>query len=252
MSKLKIVSKEIISILKTEMNGSEINAVNSREIYEYLEVGTRYNDWINRAIEKYDFEENVDYSKMSTPNPKGQTIIDYIVTLDMAKELCMVSTTPKGKITRKYFIEVEKEANKPMTIDQLLAYNAKVISNLKNENLVLVQQNQEMKPKVLFADSVAQSEQSISVGQFAKLISTDDFSIGQNRLFKWFRSNGYLHSKNSQYNQPLQRYKEQGLFETIERIVTKKDGTFLLTIKAMVTGKGQVYFTNKLIPNHES
>ena len=248
MGKLETLSNDLFQITKTTLDGAEVNSVNSREIYEHLEVSTRYNDWIQRAIEKYDFEAGVDYVLLKNEkNPEGgRPSIDYIVTIDMAKELCMVSNTSKGKETRRYFIEVEKRANKPMTIDQLLAYNAKVISFLQEENVVLTKQNKEMLPKAVFADSVAQSDQSILVGQFAKLISDENFKIGQNRLFKWLRSNGYLHKQGHQYNQPLQRWKEQGLFETIERTVNNPDGSVRLTITTKITGKGQIYLTEKL------
>lgn len=245
MSKVEI-KNHLIEVVTSNINGSEVNSVNSREIYNHLEVGSQYANWIQRAIEKYDFEEGVDFNIFVKPSNNQK---DYIVTIDMAKELCMVSNTPKGKETRKYFIAVEKQVNAPMTIDQLLEQNVKFISQLQSQNTVLIEQNKEMKPKALFADSVSQSEQSILIGQFAKLISDDTFTIGQNRLFNWFRTNGYLHTKGQQYNQPLQRYKEQGLFETIERTVNNADGSVRLTITTKITGKGQVYFTNKLKNN---
>ncbi len=101
---------EIISISKELINGTEVNSVNAREIHKYLGVKTRFNDWINRAIKKYDFVENLDYSKMSIPqNGNPKPMFEYIVTLDMAKELAMLENNPKGKEARKYFIQIEKE-----------------------------------------------------------------------------------------------------------------------------------------------
>ena len=94
----------LIQITKSIINNTEFNSVNAREIHKYLEVKTKFADWIKRAIEKYDFIENIDYSILSNGNSK-----DFVVTLDMAKELCMVSNTEKGKETRKYFIEFEKQ-----------------------------------------------------------------------------------------------------------------------------------------------
>lgn len=108
----------LIHIEKTQIGAESVNSVNSREIYLYLEIDTKYNDWINRAIEKYDFEENVDYSKMSNGTARG---IDYIVSMDMAKELCMVSNTQKGKETRKYFIQVEKQSQKVLSTSEQIA-----------------------------------------------------------------------------------------------------------------------------------
>lgn len=103
--------QKLIKIESSFIGAEEVNSVNARDIHTYLEVKTRFNDWIQRAIKKYDFEENLDYSKMSI-NVQGvkKPIIEYIVTLDMAKELSMLENNKKGKETRKYFIQMEKEA----------------------------------------------------------------------------------------------------------------------------------------------
>ena len=99
------IQPTFIKIEKSIFDGISINSVNAREIHEYLGVKTRFNDWINRAIEKYDFIENIDYSILSNGNSK-----DFVVTLDMAKELAMLENNPKGKEIRKYFIYFEQKA----------------------------------------------------------------------------------------------------------------------------------------------
>ena len=104
----------------------------------------------------------------------------------------------------------------------------------------------EYKPKALFADSVAQSKTSILIGQFAKAISTDNFKIGQNRLFKWLRENGYLINGGQRHNQPMQKYIDNGYFEVIERTVNNPDGSTRITITTKITGKGQVALTKKI------
>ena len=89
------------------INGAEINSVNAREIYDYLGLAKgQFSRWIKTAIEKYDFIQNEDFLSIDTD---VEGVKDYIVTLDMAKELCMVSNTEKGKEARKYFIEFEKQ-----------------------------------------------------------------------------------------------------------------------------------------------
>ena len=98
----------LIQITKNTINAAEINSVNAREIHKYLEVKTKFADWIKRAIEKYDFIENQDYAILKNGNGNN-VYIDYIVVLDMAKELAMLENNPKGKETRKYFIEFEKQ-----------------------------------------------------------------------------------------------------------------------------------------------
>lgn len=123
-----------IQITQTEIGTDEVNAVNARDIHEHLKVKTRFNDWISRIIERYAFVEDSDYSKLS--NGKK---VDYIVTLDMAKELCMVDDNAKGKEYRKYFIKIEKETSKkslmtPNQITEALALTAKSLT-LQDERM---------------------------------------------------------------------------------------------------------------------
>ena len=97
----------LIQITKSIINNTELNSVNAREIYDYLGLAKgQFSRWIKTAIEKYDFIQNEDFLSIDTD---VEGVKDYIVTLDMAKELCMVSNTEKGKEARKYFIEFEKQ-----------------------------------------------------------------------------------------------------------------------------------------------
>lgn len=108
-------------------------------------------------------------------------------------------------------------------------------------------QIERMRPKEIFADAVTTSKQSILIGQLAKLICQNGHEIGQQRLFRWMRDNGYLMKHGSNYNMPMQRYVEQGLFEIKESAVTNPDGSVRMTKTTVVTGKGQVYFINKFL-----
>ena len=104
----------------------------------------------------------------------------------------------------------------------------------------------ELKPKAAFADAISSSNSSVLIGEFAKIISNNDFKIGQNKLFAWLRENGYLMSKGSRYNQPYQKYIENGYFEIIERVIHNPDGTTRITVTTKITGKGQVAIFKKL------
>ena len=108
-------------------------------------------------------------------------------------------------------------------------------------------QIERMRPKEIFADAVATSKQSILIGQLAKLICQNGHEIGQKRLFKWMRENGYLMKSGSDYNMPMQRYVEQGLFEIKESSIANPDGSTRITRTTKVTGKGQQYFINKFL-----
>ena len=111
----------------------------------------------------------------------------------------------------------------------------------------------EMIPKALFADAVSASSTSILVGDLAKLIRQNGLDIGQNRLFDWLRNNGYLiRAKGMSWNMPTQRSMDMGLFEVKETSITHADGHISVNKTVKVTGKGQIYFVNKLIPKKGS
>lgn len=105
----------------------------------------------------------------------------------------------------------------------------------------------EMQPKALFADSVCASSTSILIGELAKILKQNGVDTGQKRLFAWLRENGYLiRRKGTDYNMPTQRAMEMELFEIKETVVAHSDGHTSVNKTPKVTGKGQVYFVNKL------
>ena len=133
--------------------------------------------------------------------------------------------------------KVEEVLLNPDTIIQLATKLKKEQQRRKQlENEVI-----ELKPKAFFADVVSNAEDAILVRDFAKLISKGNFSIGEKRLFKWLRENGYL----MQNNKPYQRYIDMGIFKVIERSRTDDKGTRIFhTTK--ITGKGQIYLQRKI------
>jgi len=107
----------------------------------------------------------------------------------------------------------------------------------------------ELKPKAAFADAISSSNSSVLIGEFAKIISNNNFKIGQNKLFAWLREVGYLMSKGERYNQPYQKYIDNGYFEVIERVVHNSDGSTRITVTTKITGKGQVAVFKKIKKN---
>lgn len=106
-------------------------------------------------------------------------------------------------------------------------------------------ENAAMRPKALFADSVSASKNSILVGELAKLLKQNGVEMGQNRLFEWMRSNGYLiRRQGCDYNMPTQRSMELGLFEIKETSVSHSDGHISVNKTPKITGRGQQYFIN--------
>lgn len=102
---------EIINITKATINDEEVNAVNARELWQKLGVKTQFNHWIGRRIKDYGFEDGVDFTVVKNGHGvNGQfKPTEYIISIDMAKELAMVENNERGREIRRYFIEVEKE-----------------------------------------------------------------------------------------------------------------------------------------------
>lgn len=219
-------------------------AVSARDLHEFLEVGSEYSHWFKRMCE-YGFTEGQDYSPFLTNRVdglSGKPRQDAILTIDMAKELCMLQRNEKGKQARQYFIQLEKDWNSP---EKVMA-RALQIANKKLQ--VLEAKAEEDKPKVLFADSVAASHRSILIFDLAKILKQNGVDIGGNRLFDWMRKNGYLvRRKGSDYNMPTQRSMEMGLFEVKETSVSHSDGHISVNKTPKVTGKGQQYFINAFL-----
>ena len=134
--------QNIIKVTKNEIGNAELNSVNARDIHSYLEVKTRFNDWINRAISKYDFKENIDfYSFLSKTS--GRPEKEYIVTMDMAKELAMLENNPKGRETRKYFINCEKELQKSSpyaSLQEIATFQKRQLEQLQGMGDILINQ----------------------------------------------------------------------------------------------------------------
>lgn len=119
-------------------------------------------------------------------------------------------------------------------------------NQLKEKDLVI----EEMKPKALFADSVAASHTTILIGEMAKVLRGNGVDIGANRLFRWLRKNGYLiNRKGTDWNMPSQKAMDLGLFKIKETSISHADGSVSISKTTKVTGKGQQYFINKFLKN---
>lgn len=233
---------------------ADAQVVSARELHEALGVEKRFSAWFETNSQG--FVEGEDFTSVLSGtvvnNGAHRELQDYNLSVDMAKHICLMSRTNKGKACRQYLIDVEKAWNTP---EQVMARALKIanqtIDSLKENNIRLIEANERMKPKEIFADAVATSKTSILVGDLAKLICQNGYQIGQKRLFDWLRNNGYLVKSGSSYNMPMQRYVEQGLFEVKESNVQNPDGSVRTTRTTKVTGKGQVYFVNKFLGRGE-
>ena len=122
--------------------------VNGRDLHAALEIRTQYSTWIDRMIKEFDFIEGVDfYSNLNkTPNSNGgRPSVEYFLTLDMSKEICMITRNGRGKVVRKYFIQVEKDWNTPERIlTRALEVAGHVIHELESRPTIMNATNEEL------------------------------------------------------------------------------------------------------------
>ena len=237
---------ELINVL----NQDGVLAVSSREVAENFE---KRHDHVTRDISKL-------IEDMGSPQNWGNLFIasdyiheqnkqpyrEYLLTRDGFSLLVMGFTGKKALEWKLKYIEafnkMEQELKQPKQIDSKFMYQ--IAQQMQEQE----KQIAEMKPKALFADAVSTSHTSILVGELAKLINQNGVDIGQNRLFAWLRTSGFLiKRKGTDYNMPTQYSMDLELFEIKERNVINPDGSVRITKTPKVTGKGQQYFINKFL-----
>lgn len=238
---------------------AEQPTVSARDLHEALEINTRFNDWFSRMAE-YGFENGVDFNLLKNEKVRlegnrevKRDIMDYQISVDMAKQICMIQRSEKGKQYRQYFIDLEKAWNTP---EQIFARALKMadqkIEKLKETNSGLLEDVERMRPKEIFADAVKASTSSILIGDLAKLLRQNGVDTGQKRLFEQLRNEGYLMKTGSSRNMPKQKYVANGFFQIKETVISNPDGSVRMTKTTKVTGKGQQYFLNKYLKNKEA
>ena len=224
---------EIISV------NFDTQTVSARELHEKLNIGTAFKDWFPRMCE-YGFVEGVDFcSKLSETSSKGgRPAKDADISVDMAKQICMIQRTPEGKQCRQYLIDLEKAWNTP---EQIMARALRVaeqtIASLNTKVL-------EMKPKADFFDAVADSKTAISMNDVAKVLNFKGY--GRNKLFEFLRNKGIL----DRYNVPYQRYVDCGWFRVIEQKYMV-NGEPQVSTKTLVYQKGVDAIRRKLEESEE-
>ena len=142
------MSNQLIPVIQHQISNTQIDAVNAKALHSFLEVGKRYTTWISGRINQYKFKENQDF--IISPNSgrnsgRGRPSKEYIISLDMAKELSMVERTDKGREARRYFIDCERRLNELPQQKPLPAYISQTLTPIRYHglNIVVVQHNHE-------------------------------------------------------------------------------------------------------------
>lgn len=220
----------------------DTQTVSARELHEKLRIKTKFATWFERMTE-YGFSENVDFKPISqkweTAQGNMTTSTDYEITVDMAKEICMLQRTPQGKKVRQYLISLEKAWNDPTQV-MLRTFN--LLHKLKAENEALKAQLTELQSTFNASNVLGH----ISVADFATFLAEKGILIGQRKLFKWFRDNGYLgdSKENGTYNVPTEMAEQKKLFYVVRRVLNVPYGTMQITPR--VTSTGAQYFLREL------
>lgn len=209
------------------------------------------------ALKKHvDTEDKQNCQNDSFESPRGLTCINE----SGLYSLILSSKLPKAKefkrwVTSEVLPSIRKHGAY-MTDDVLERtitdpdFMIKLLTKMKEEKKareIAEQQVKELTPKGIFADAVNSSETSILVGELAKLLKQNGVNMGRNRLFDWMKNNGYLIKSGSERNMPTQKSMEMKLLEIKERNVANPDGSIKIVKTPKVTGKGQIYFINKLL-----
>lgn len=238
--------------------------VSARDLHKGLKVKRRFSAWWEQNSQG--FEKGTDYEGVLVSTPynklhpdKLQTIQDYLLTLDMAKELCMMSKTEKGKEVRQYFIRVEKRFNeiKAMNIPKPDSYmiedpikraerwieEAKERQELEHKNEKLQDKIDKDADDVVFARAIRYSHHAIPIRELADILTQNGFTIGQNQLYKLLRDEKYLSKQKDFWNLPMSSKVKAGYFRVIHKVT--RDGRPYR--KILVTPEGQKHLINKAL-----
>lgn len=238
-------------LIKTTNNENGEIIVSGRELHEFLEVGTRYVDWIKRMFD-YGFVENVDFT-VFLKNEKDVTAFggirkttDHALKLDMAKEIAMIQRSDKGKEARQYFLQLERMWNSPeMVIKRAMDFQQQKIVQLETKI-------QDEKKYTDFGKVISLSDGAINVGAFAKIMYDEHgINIGRNKLMAWLRVKGFLIVQGREKNFPKQQYIERGWFRLATAVVKRSEGD-IQSGTTLITGKGQVELAKILLSEYKA
>ena len=230
---------ELIKITTNEVGEP---TVLGRELHEFLGVKTLYKDWFPRMVE-YGFTEGKDFNLLKNEQVRfegnrevSRELTDHLLTIDMAKEICMIQRTEVGKQARQYFIQVEKDYNSPEKImARALRIAEKELSTLKLETKVQAQQIAELQPKATYYDLILQCPSLLSVTEIAK-----DYGLSAKGL------NKILHEQGVQFNQSgvwflYSKYQDKGYTSTKTQNYNRPDGTQGSRVHTYWTQKGRIF-----------
>ncbi|MEW8994430.1 antA/AntB antirepressor family protein [Clostridium sp.] len=214
--------------------------LSARELHQFLEVGTDFRHWFPRMCE-YGFTEGVDFNpvifaqvQMEGSREVKRTVTDYELTIPMAKELCMIQRSDKGKIARQYFLSIEKAWNTPeMIMSRALKMADITINNLQIENSKLAVANAAMQPKAEYFDELVDRNLLTNFRDAAK-----ELKVPEKAFIGFLIDNKYIYRDKKRKLKPYAD-KNNGLFEIKE---ARNEKTGWAGTQTLITPKGRETF----------
>lgn len=212
---------------------SDRPTVLARDLHELLEVKTAYKDWFPRMCE-YGFTEGTDFCSFLSESTGGRPKQDHQLTIEMAKELCMLQRTDRGKEARLYFINLEKQWNSPeMVMSRALKMAESQIKQLSAINSQLKVDNTIMKPKADYFDELVDRNLLTNFRETAKQLG-----VGEKKFVKFLIEHKYIYRDKRGKLMPYAD-KNKGLFELKETFNEKTNWSGTQTL---ITPKGRETF----------
>lgn len=249
------VGKDVAEVLGYENKNRDIVRHVEEEDRRMVENSTQYQNGIE--LGHVDTEDKHNDKMASSLGQRG----GWIINESGVYSLILSSKLPKAKQFKRWVTSeilpaihkhgaymTEETLEKALTNPDFLIKLATELKTEKDKRLQAEQQIEANKPKVIFADAVSASDNTILIGDLAKMIKQNGQPLGQKRLFCWLRENGYLIKRQgADYNSPTQKAMELGVFKIKETAITHADGHVSVSETVKVTGKGQQYFINRFL-----
>ena len=208
-------------------------AVSARELHEFLEVGTHFKDWFPRMCE-YGFKEGEDFCSFLSESTGGRPAQDAVLSIDMAKEICMLQRNEKGKLARQYFLGLERDWNSPEKVmSRALRYAEQELKQVRALNSALTVDNQIMKPKADYFDELVERNTLTSFRETAK-----ELGVPPRKFVRFLLDRKYIYRDKKGKLMPYED-KNNGLFETKECF---NDKTQWSGTQTLITPKGRETF----------
>jgi len=220
-----------------QIGTNEIQTVNARDLHKFLEVNTQFKDWIARRIQDYDFEEGKDFCSFLSESSGGRPSKEYVLSLDMAKELSMVERNERGKQARQYFIECErrfKEGIQPIDYSHPRVMLG-VLTHLKDENARLTHVVEEQGERLQVLDRLESSKGALCLTDAAKTLG-----VQRKWLIEFLHQRKWIYWRKSAHNWVANdKARHAGLMEHHEtNYINRYTREDCITTQARITAKG--------------